>query len=190
MRSGSPSRYTTSRAAVDDTRSPAVTMPVRLRGVRGRQGEDPSARPRATDATQLPDRFRKRELLTAEAVDEAPAPQLAPVLAAPQHAHELPPRRNPRLAFQHLAEHDPVAPEEDVGDPVEGLGGGGVVGGEARVDEAPASRVAEGVHPASQPAGPAVAANEGTKARVAVRGHVPARHELRDGVLDLGREKP
>ena len=120
---------------------------------------------------------------------EASAPHLAPVFAAPEHAHQLPPPRKPRLAFQHLPEHDPVAPEQRVDDPVERRAGDGVVGRKPRVDQAPSSGVAEGVHPAAGTGAPAPP-HEGAEPRVAVGGHVAPRHQLRETVLDLGGEEP
>ena len=66
----------------------------------------------ARDSAQQVGRFRQGELLACKTTDKAPATDLPPRFHAPVHIEQLPPRRQPALALQELAEHDAVATQQ------------------------------------------------------------------------------
>ena len=75
---------------------------------------------RAPGGAERVHRLRGRELLPAEADDEAAAADHAAGLERSVDADEIPPGRRARLAGEQIAEHDTVAAKVLMGEPLEG----------------------------------------------------------------------
>ena len=109
---GTPSRIRMRLLRRAGTRSPGVMMPVRLMGsVAAMHTVSPRWRlaPPLREALGC---LGQGELLAGEAVDEAPAVDLAAGLHASQAAQQVPPRHHRQLAFQEALEDNAVALEQ------------------------------------------------------------------------------
>ena len=95
---------------IDAIRSPGVITPVRLSGSLPDGEQDAVGFAPASGAERF-DRLRQRELLARSALQEAPAPHLAPHLEPAQFRH-VAPRRERGLALEEAPDDDPVAGEE------------------------------------------------------------------------------